>query len=76
MPPFPSLAPFLQQPSNPFQDADAHSLKAQTPGLLRVLFDLLIEARQREADEQIECLAERSSSTYFPGESVLSLTRQ
>ena len=63
--PFPSLAPFLQKPSNPSQDADAHTPKARTPGLLRVLFDLLIEARQREAEEQIERLAERSSSTQF-----------
>jgi len=57
---FPSFTQFPQAPIHPFQDAAAHAPAERKRGLLRLLLDALIEARQREAEQQVARLIERS----------------
>jgi hypothetical protein len=57
---FPSFTQFPRNSFNPSQDVAAHAPAQRQRGLLRLFLDALIESRQREAEQQIARLIERS----------------
>ena len=61
---FASLRQFPKNPSDPSEHVAAQARAQQTWGLLRLLLDDLIEARRREAEQQVARLLARSGGKF------------
>ena len=61
---FPSLTQFPKNPSDPSEHVAAQARAQRTRGLLRLLFDALIESRQRETEQQVARLLARSGGRF------------